>query len=147
MEITDSEYNPVKEYLEHNLEDREVHLLKEEIDKVVELANLMGDYEANRGIRESRIEHNDREKAFHDQWLKENKPDGFTCNGVGLLQALFIEDSLSVMKMKTVRKISRPERMVVATVIQWLGSNIGWCFLSDSLKRCGYKIVPIDKQS
>jgi hypothetical protein len=37
--------------------------------------------------------------------------------------------------------ISGRDRMIVATVIQWLGSNCGICFLEESLKRFGAKII------
>lgn len=34
---------------------------------------------------------------------------------------------------------------MAATVVQWLGSNIGMSFLEESLERCGYKIVEVKR--
>jgi hypothetical protein len=34
-------------------------------------------------------------------------------------------------------------RYVAASLIQWLGTNVGWAFLTEALRRCGYKLVPI----
>jgi hypothetical protein len=33
-------------------------------------------------------------------------------------------------------------RYVAATLIQWLGTNVGWAFLTEAVRRCGYKLVP-----
>ena len=33
------------------------------------------------------------------------------------------------------------DRIVVETVIQWLGSNVGICFLSEALKSAGYRLT------
>ena len=46
----------------------------------------------------------------------------------------------------TIRKkwgvdINERDRMIVATVIQWLGSNVGFSFLHETLKDFGYIIV------
>ena len=32
------------------------------------------------------------------------------------------------------------DRIVAATVIQWLGSNVGFGFLEEALRKCGYRI-------
>lgn len=34
------------------------------------------------------------------------------------------------------------DRVVAATVIQWLGSNVGFAFVVDCLRRCGYIVRP-----
>jgi hypothetical protein len=50
--------------------------------------------------------------------------------------------SISYLKQPyAVVKITARERFIVATVIQWLGSNVGFCFLREVLKSCGYDIV------
>ena len=33
------------------------------------------------------------------------------------------------------------DHQIAETVIQWLGSNCGYAFLSDVMRNCGYKIV------
>lgn len=45
---------------------------------------------------------------------------------------------------KPVYVVTERERIIVATVIQWLGSNVGWCFVEDALRAAGYKLVKID---
>ena len=98
----------------------------------------------NRGWRYSRIEHNPREKAFADQWEKENVPIRGMNYGHGILQDLFFcgDPYWNPMRMRRcTKRISNRERMIVATIVQWLGSNIGWAFLQDALKQCGYEIV------
>lgn len=39
--------------------------------------------------------------------------------------------------------ISSEDRRIVATMIQWLGTNVGWDFLNRALRRAGYEIVRI----
>lgn len=137
------EFNPVKDYLEHGLEDKEVFLWDEEIEKVIRLARRIDQYRNNVGIRVQRIEHNNRERAFHDQWLKENIPCPGLNHGNGILQDLFIESKLNtgLTSPVTTEKITNRDRMIVATVIQWLGSNVGMAFLQDSLKRFDARIM------
>ncbi len=45
---------------------------------------------------------------------------------------------------KPIFHITKNDRVIVATVIQWLGTNIGFNFLERTLKKCGYKIVKIE---
>lgn len=42
---------------------------------------------------------------------------------------------------KVIQEINNRDRMIVATVIQWLGSNCGMCFLGEALERFGARIV------
>ena len=69
---------------------------------------------------------NAREKAFFDQWLYEQESS--------LLTNLFQGSGLGDL-------VSHREATIAATLIQWLGTNVGFCFLESALKRCGYKIV------
>lgn len=41
------------------------------------------------------------------------------------------------------RETTKRERQVAATVIQWLGSNVGFSFLQVALRNCGYRIEEI----
>ncbi|WP_164740353.1 hypothetical protein, partial [Xanthomonas euvesicatoria] len=61
--------------------------------------------------------------------------------GHGILQDLFIEGGHNMFGRKVIEEISNRDRMIVATVIQWLGSNCGMCFLGEALRRFGAKIV------
>ena len=97
----------------------------------------------NRGWRYSRVEHNPREKAFADAWEKENDTDRNVIYGNGILQDLFIQED-DRMNRNCIRRISDADRMVVATIVQWLGSNVGWSFLQGALNDCGFEIVKIE---
>lgn len=44
------------------------------------------------------------------------------------------------------KKVTWRDRLVAATIIQWLGSNCGICFLRTALQSCGYDIVPVEKE-
>lgn len=98
------------------------------------------DYRDNVGYQFKRIEENEREKAFFEEWLHENEPRPGVNNGNGILQDLFIE-RVDPYSRKWVEHIQPRDRMIVATVIQWLGSNVGMSFLHAALKRFGAHIV------
>lgn len=122
-----------------------------EVEKIINLSKLQDAYSHNKGIRFGRTEFNPRELAFYEQWLKENRPDPRINHGNGILQDLFMDSGLSVFNpSKVYETITNRDRIIVATVIQWLGSNCGIAFLGDALNRCGYRItqnkseLPID---
>ena len=101
----------------------------------------------NRSWKYRRTAFNDREKAFAESWEKENVPQHGLNYGHGILQDLFFTGSPWFSNLnsraKAIKIISRRERMIVATVIQWLGTNCGWCFLEETLRSCGYRIEKI----
>jgi len=37
-------------------------------------------------------------------------------------------------------RLTQREAEVAATVVQWLGSPVGWCFLEQCIERCGYQL-------
>lgn len=80
-----------------------------------------------------------REKAFADAWEEENKPHRhhFFSLPVSRLEALMVRDDKYV-------PISQETATAVATIIQWLASGVGWCFLETMLKKAGYRIVEIE---
>ena len=43
-------------------------------------------------------------------------------------------------------RITKRDACIVATVIQWLGSNVGFDFLRTCLEKCGYRLDRIDNQ-
>jgi hypothetical protein len=121
------------------LEEQELYLDNDEIDTVLRLARREQIESEHIGIRPERCKDNPREAAFQKKWLIENKIDRL--NGNGTLQQLFIDSKLGLFQDELRLEINQRDRMVVATVIQWLGSNVGWCFLEETLKECGYRIV------
>jgi len=94
----------------------------------------------HRGICHNRTTEDDpvskREKAFADAWEEENRPRVHhpVSPEMPTLQALMVEDHKVI-------PISQDAATAVATIVQWLGSPIGWGYLGQMLGRAGYKIV------
>lgn len=83
-----------------------------------------------------------RENAFAERWLKENDPPYSNI----LQQLMFVQDRgaskvLDRYISKPAFKISARDAKIVATVVQWLGTNIGFNFLQMALEAAGYEIV------
>jgi hypothetical protein len=74
--------------------------------------------------------------AFYQQWKIENYPHPGINNGQGILQDLFIERR-NIYQDKWVEVINDRDRKIVATIIQWLGTNVGMSFLNSALERFG----------
>lgn len=94
----------------------------------------------NEGHRIERIKDSPIEKAFHDVWLKWNYPSPGVNNGNGILQDLFIERDINMFSRKWIAEISSRERWIVATIIQWLGTNVGMSFLHEVFRTVGMQI-------
>lgn len=134
-------YNPLKDYLESEFD---LYPDEQEMERIIAISVKMHSHSKNIGIREYRCKDNPREQSFRDQWLKENEPHSGINSGYGILQDLFIETANPVSALsggKILEVITDRDRMIVATVIQWLGSNCGMGFLHESLKRFGAHIV------
>ncbi len=122
----------------------DIHISEEELEDIANSARIDISHTANVGVFKERVKHNEREKAFHLNWLHENRPVPFVNNGNGTLSDLFSEYSKK-HKLNPFIEISDRERTIVATAIQWLGSNVGWGFLENTLKDCGFKIIEAKK--
>lgn len=72
-----------------------------------------------------------REAAFAEAWELENSRTYST----NILASLLCTES---GKNTIVRDLTPIEATAVATVIQWLGTNVGWCFLCQCIKKAGY---------
>jgi hypothetical protein len=136
--MKDEKYNGFKNYLNNHLD---AFPSEYELDELIGYAIKTDAWESNEGYRKDRIEHCEREKAFHDQWLKENIPHSWINNGHGILQDLFIERDGFLESRRIVEHITNRDRYIVATIIQWLGTNCGMCFLGEALERFGARIV------
>ena len=80
----------------------------------------------NKGLRQKRFKNNPMEKAFAVAWEKQNlslydKPDGR-----GTLDYLLAKDC-----NRPHGEVTDRDREVAATVIQWLGSPVGQCFVKE----------------
>lgn len=91
-------------------------------------------YKGNSAHRLAVAQENPRERAFAEEWVKENQGFMTKCETrtLGML--------LSTRPNEWQRPTERDE-IVAATVIQWLGSNVGFSFVEQALARCGYRIV------
>lgn len=102
------------------------------------------------GLYHERTENTEgfREKAFAEKWAEWNTPERsvHTNFGYGTLQDLFIKGSPIdfLAKREVDRIITAEDAQLVATVIQWLGSNCGWSFLTEALGEAGFRIVKTD---
>lgn len=84
------------------------------------------------------------EKAFAEAWEKENQPRPGINHGMGILQDLMVRQSErgSLWRGRVAFWVTKRERVIVATAIQWLGSNVGRGWLEAVLGRAGFLIVP-----
>ena len=101
----------------------------------------------NLGWKTNRLTYdpNDIENALSSHWREENVKNYGLNQGQGILQNLFFtatKNPLSIFDGSyRIMKISNRDRLVAATVIQWLGTNVGFCFLSEALKKAGFTIT------
>lgn len=138
---TGGDFDRLKDYLEYHFE---IFPDEGEMEDIIDLAVKQDGFLANKGYKWERIKSNPRERAFYEQWLKENEPRPGINFGQGILQDLFLvrgEDS--PLTRKWITEITNRDRMIAATVIQWLGSNVGMAFLQDALKRFGARIEEV----
>jgi hypothetical protein len=93
----------------------------------------------HQGFSHARILRNDgmddthRERSLAEAWEAQNPPTGQV--GVQPVLAALIPD------------VTARDAQVAATVIQWLGSGVGFDFLSEALESAGYKVSEIKKRS
>lgn len=83
-----------------------------------------------------RFQDNPTEKIFARAWqeINENYPG---MSGPMTLDYLLAEDSNRPMNEVTER-----DAEVAATVIQWLGSHVGQCWLKDTLNKMNLSVIP-----
>lgn len=91
------------------------------------------------------------EVAFADEWEKENQRRPGLNHGFGILQDLMFghwdRSRVSHIQRAWYNQpwarfiISRRDAVIVATVVQWLGTNCGSAFLEDVFRRAGYRLL------
>lgn len=87
----------------------------------------------HRGFAHSRTtradQHEDtvREKSLADKWEMENPLPG----------TFGIQPTLNAL----IPDCSARDAQVAATVVQWIGSQVGFCFLEEALEPAGFKII------
>ena len=79
----------------------------------------------NKGLSQHRFKDNQLEKNFAEEWeyMNTNRQDG-KLDGRGTLDYM-----LSGTINKPMGEVTKRDRIVAATVIQWLGSHIGEAFI------------------
>lgn len=78
-----------------------------------------------------------RERGFAKQWRHENDLGYHKTNPRSLADMLMANEPGFELPL------SSRERRTVSTVIQWLGSSVGFDFLNLALKRAGYRIEKV----
>jgi hypothetical protein len=93
----------------------------------------------HRGLHKWRYKDNALEKRFADEWAKLN--DGDRGGLPTLLYLLAADNNRPVLE-----EMSARDAEVAATVIQWLGSPVGSCWLAETLEKAGYEMVKKTKK-
>lgn len=82
-----------------------------------------------RGLHSPRLRrYNERERVFAKSWMTERN----------MLRHLLVPYPATEGRLHYVTK---REAEVAASIIQWLGSNVGFAFLCENLDKLGYKVV------
>ena len=76
------------------------------------------------GFHAHRLDTMPREKVFADAWKAENHHSTATATHL-------------------IPDITKRDAQVAATMMQWLGSPVGFCWLTDALKTAGYEVREI----
>jgi hypothetical protein len=100
------------------------------------------EHPVNRGAFWERTKENPREKALAEAWERENEPRPFSNYGQGVLQDLFSKPGRfgHIFPQRTLN-ITNRDRMIAATVIQWIGSTCGFSMLMEAIGKCGLRVV------
>lgn len=98
------------------------------------------EYKGNCAYRLVPERDNPREVAFADEWVEQNRVLNNPRCSTGTLGYLIAKEH------GTWELPSDRDEMVAATVVQWLGSNVGFSFVQNALERCGYRVVKADKE-
>ncbi len=89
-----------------------------------------------------------REAMFSEEWAAENEHDDRVQH---ILARPYRKDEKiplpGLLRRPVVWVLTMRERIICATLIQWLGTNVGWCFLERCIKRCGYRLVRCEDEA
>lgn len=94
-------------------------------------------------------EHVNWERVFSEHWASEQRPDRH--HGMGLLQFLMVRQRAGRRRPgpgwsgweRVPFWLTPRERVIVATAVQWLGTNCGMGFLHGVFRECGLAIVDV----
>jgi hypothetical protein len=111
---------------------------------------VVGPPAPNRGLLSHRLATDPlgMETALAVRWDHECRGSEYVNGGWGILDVLCSEadDKSSWMGLgygsrKQIIALDDSHRAVAATVIQWLGTNVGLCFLQDAFRDAGYTLT------
>lgn len=100
-----------------------------------------------------------REKVFAEEWEAANLRSPGINYGMGTLQDLMVVNRettrgpavpspFNIFRWLRIAFVVTPrERVIVATVIQWLGTNVGFAWLREVLDKCGYEVREKERKS
>jgi hypothetical protein len=77
------------------------------------------------------------EKLFAEEWRKANHPPCWLNHGLGVLEHLLVCDETN-FSLKQSRELTQAEATAAATVVQWLGTAVGWQWLCDCMHKAGF---------
>lgn len=97
---------------------------------------------ANRLVEDSEFVSTRREIAFAAEWTEENRHIG---NEGTLVTILSVQNPNEFLGNYHQAVINQNTATVAATIIQWLGTNCGWCFLERAIERAGFTLVRKEK--
>jgi len=129
--------NKVDEFKENLLNNLEYNLEEGNIEDALDNLRRFKISNKNIGYDVNRLNYNrvDLENAFHTKWLEENLPRAGLNSGGGILQDLMTHHKIEVTDR---------ERKIVASVVQWFGTNCGSCFLEETLALVNRKVIDKD---
>ena len=109
-----------------------------------------------------------KERVFSREWIKENRPASYLNGGIGTLRWLLAPEAdhrfpltipasdATVQRCRTdlrfppfpltIPEVTQAEATAAASVVQWLGSNCGWSFMEECIRKCGYRITPKERK-
>jgi hypothetical protein len=99
----------------------------------------------HKGLHTNRLHpdaENPREVAFSQEWAEQNERR--TGKPHGTLEYL-LGDGTGPCSFAGIVHPTQDQATVAATVIQWLGSNVGMSFLANALEKCGHVIERSDR--
>lgn len=80
------------------------------------------------GVSAHRLKSNPMEKVFAEAWKERNDPVSY--RPIGTLQTLLCSKGDGIIE----RELTQEEATAAATVIQWLGSPVGFSWLRQTLE-------------
>lgn len=89
----------------------------------------------DRGFLYERVHFDPLEAAFASDWEKYNQPRPGLNYGMSALQGILSDRNGNGLE------VTRRDRFVAASVIQWLGTNCGYSFLQTALAKVGYGVT------